>query len=338
MFDFVKYRRYYFLFSAFLIIAGVIAMIISVSTYPERSPVRLSVDFVGGSLFTAEFRPPEGGEIVDTISSGDVAAIFSNAGLQDVRVQALTGLTEQAAPRFQVRTNFVNDTALVSSIADQLETLAQQRAMVFARQEFLDNQEAVSPIVGGEVTRAALVATIVASLLVLGFIATAFRQVAHSFRYGVTAVLAMLHDIVIMTGIMSIMGLVFGWEADALFLTGLLTVVGYSVQDTIVVFDRIRENAARHRGEPYELIVNRSIMETIQRSLATQLCVLFVLVALFLIGSGAIRQFVGILLIGLLSGTYSSLFTAIPLLVAWEKGELPFVNREAREASAAVRA
>jgi preprotein translocase SecF subunit len=138
---------------------------------------------------------------------------------------------------------------------------------------------------------------------------------------------------------MSLMGLLFGWEADALFLTGLLTVVGYSVQDTIVVFDRIRENSARHRGEPYEMIVNRSIMETFSRSISMQVVVAFVLVSLFLMGGGSIRQFVGVLLIGLLSGTYSSTFTAIPLLVAWENGQLPFIgrNRE-RSRSAVVRA
>jgi preprotein translocase SecF subunit len=163
----------------------------------------------------------------------------------------------------------------------------------------------------GEVTNAALIAVIVASLAVLGWIALAFRGVAGAFRYGVCAVIAMLHDILIMIGIMSIMGLLAGWEADALFLTGLLTVVGYSVQDTIVVFDRIRENAARHRGEPYAMIVNRSIMETIQRSLSLQLVVAFVLVSLFLMGGMSIHQLVGILLIGLLSGTYSSTFVAI---------------------------
>ena len=120
------------------------------------------------------------------------------------------------------------------------------------------------------------------------------------------------------------MGLVVGWQADALFLTGLLTVVGYSVQDTIVVFDRIRENETRHRGEPYEMIVNRSVTETVQRSLMTQIAVVFVLLALFLAGGGPIHEFVGVLAIGLVSGSYSSLFIAVPLLVSWEKNEFPF--------------
>jgi preprotein translocase SecF subunit len=127
--------------------------------------------------------------------------------------------------------------------------------------------------------------------------------------------------------IMSLMGLLLGWEVDALFLTAVLTVVGFSVQDTIVLFDRIRENIPKYLGEPYETIVNRSILETIHRSLATQLNALFIMVAIFFFGGESIKQFIGILFVGLLTGTYSSIFTAVPLLVAWEKGEIPFINR-----------
>ena len=123
-------------------------------------------------------------------------------------------------------------------------------------------------------------------------------------------------------GIFSIFGLLLGWEADALFLTAMLTVTGYSVQDSIVVFDRIRENMPKRRGEPYERIVNRSLLETVHRSLATQLNAMFILVALLFFGGATIRQFIATLLIVLISGTYSSIFTAVPLLVVWEKGEL----------------
>jgi preprotein translocase SecF subunit len=126
---------------------------------------------------------------------------------------------------------------------------------------------------------------------------------------------------------MSLMGLVFAWEVDALFLTALLTIVGFSIQDTIVLFDRIRENIPRYLGEPYETIVNRSILETIHRSLATQLNAFFIMAAILLFGGETIKQFIFILFIGLLSGTYSSIFTAVPLLVSWEKGEIPFLNQ-----------
>jgi preprotein translocase SecF subunit len=123
-------------------------------------------------------------------------------------------------------------------------------------------------------------------------------------------------------GVFSLLGLLLGWEADALFLTAMLTVTGFSVQDTIVVFDRIRENIPRRRGEPYEQIVNRSLLETLHRSLATQLNAIFILIAILLFGGATIQQFIATLLVGLISGTYSSIFTAVPLLVVWEKGEI----------------
>jgi preprotein translocase SecF subunit len=332
LFNFVQRRRWFYIFSGIIILAGLIAMGISISQYPERSPVRLGIDFTGGSLFEVRLTNTEGATQTE-IQGSDVSQQFTDAGIQDVRVQRIVGTDATDITRFQVRTSFVEpDGGLFQQISDKLTTLASGHGYTFDANYFKSNQQSVSPAIGGEVTVAAIIATAVASLLVLGFIAVAFRQVTHSVRYGTTAVLAMIHDVLIMVGVFSILGLLLGWEADALFLTGLLTVVGYSVQDTIVVFDRIRENSQRHRGEPFELIVNRSITETIQRSITTQICVAFVLLALFLMGSGAIRQFVGILLIGLLSGAYSSIGIAIPLLVSWEKGEIPFLSQKPKSA------
>jgi preprotein translocase SecF subunit len=130
---------------------------------------------------------------------------------------------------------------------------------------------------------------------------------------------------------MSIFGLIFNWQADALFLTAMLTVLGFSVQDSIVVFDRIRENIPKREAESYEMIVNRSVLETVHRSLATQLNAIFVMIAIVLFGGETIRQFVIILLIGLTSGTYSSIFIAVPLLVSWEKGQIPGINPQGGE-------
>jgi preprotein translocase SecF subunit len=186
--------------------------------------------------------------------------------------------------------------------------------------------ESVSETVGKEVTRAAFIAVAVAALVITGFIVIAFRQVPKAVRYGVCAIAAMFHDLLVVMGAMSLMGLLLGWEVDALFLTAALTVVGFSVQDSIVMFDRIRENIPKHIGEPYETIVNRSIWETIHRSLATQLNAFFIMIAILLFGGETIKQFIAILFIGLLSGTYSSIFTAVPLLVSWEKGEIPFLK------------
>jgi preprotein translocase SecF subunit len=138
----------------------------------------------------------------------------------------------------------------------------------------------------------------------------------------------MIHDVLIVSAIMSLMGLLFGWAVDALFLTAVLMVVGFSMQDTIVMFDRIRENIPKFLGEPYETIVNRSVLETIHRSLTTQINVFFIMIAIILFGGESIKQFVFILFIGMLTGSYSSIFVAVPLLVSWEKGELPLVNRQ----------
>jgi len=187
--------------------------------------------------------------------------------------------------------------------------------------------ESVSATIGQEVTRSALFAIATAAFVITTFIVIAFRQIPNAFRYGVCAIAAMVHDVLIVMGLMSLLGLLFGWEIDALFLTAVLTVVGFSVQDSIVVFDRIRENIPLRLGEPYETIVNRSLWETIHRSLATQLNAFFIMIAILLFGGDTVTQFIFILFIGLLSGSYSSLFTAVPLLVAWEKGEIPFINQ-----------
>jgi preprotein translocase SecF subunit len=326
MFNIVQRRKWFFLFSGLIILAGLIAQGYSIATYPEHSPVRLGIDFIGGSLLEFSFKPLPNTTPKGTIDEAQLTSLLREFGLTDIRIQRVG---EAGSNHWQVRTNFLDDTTS-QKLRVALDNLAKPLGLQIDEKALSFNQ--VSPTVGGEVTRAAIIATLVASAAVLGWIVYSFRGIPDSFRYAVCAVLAMFHDILVMLGIMSIMGIFFGWEADALFLTGLLTVVGYSVQDTIVVFDRIRENLARHRGEPYEMIINRSIMETIQRSLSLQLVVAFVLVSLFIMGGASIRQFVGVLLIGLLSGTYSSTFTAIPLLVAWEEGQLPLLSRAAARA------
>jgi preprotein translocase SecF subunit len=183
--------------------------------------------------------------------------------------------------------------------------------------------------VGQEVTQSAILAVLVAAAVVTTFIVIAFRQVPNAVQYGLCAIAAMVHDVLVVCGFVSLMGLLLGWEVDALFLTALLTVVGFSIQDTIVLFDRIRENIPKYLGEPYETIVNRSILETIHRSLATQLNAFFIMIAILLFGGDSIKQFIAVLFVGLLTGTYSSIFIAVPLLVSIQKGEIPFINRRA---------
>jgi preprotein translocase SecF subunit len=184
------------------------------------------------------------------------------------------------------------------------------------------------------VTRAAFIAVAFAAIAILAFIVFAFRNVPHPLRYGVCAIAAMIHDILVTVGFAAIMGYFANWEVDALFLTALLTVIGFSVQDTIVVFDRIRENNVRHRNENFETIANRSLLETISRSLTTQLSAIFIMVAILVFGGATIKQFIAVMLIGLISGTYSSIFNAVPLLVTWEG----WASKRARQRSNAATA
>ncbi len=307
MFNIVQKRRWFFLLSAIIIVPGLAIMIFS--TISTGAPFRLSIDFLGGSIYELKFN--ESGATEDGIRR-----VFTAVGDEGVIIQQIGNAD---AYRWSVRASF-HDVSVTNDILARLGEMAP-----INRDSF--RVETVSATIGQEVTRSALAAVAVGALVITGFIVIAFRQVPNAIRYGLCAIAAMIHDILVVMGLMSLFGLLLGWEIDALFLTAVLTVVGFSVQDSIVVFDRIRENIPKHLGEPYETIVNRSIWETIHRSLATQLNAFFIMIAILLFGGETVKQFIAILFIGLLSGTYSSIFTAVPLLVAWEKGELPFVGQ-----------
>lgn len=308
MFNLVEKRRWFFLLSAALILPGVVAMIYSIIS--TGAPFRLSIDFVGGSIYNLAF-------VEKGITEGDIRDVFAAFDDRTLTVQRLT--LDDGSERWSVRGSFLEQ-AQTEQILDKLSEVSavdRERTQI----------ERVSESIGAEVARAAFFAVMAASFIVSFFIIVAFRTVPKALRYGLSAIAAMLHDILVVMGVASIMGLFFGWEVDALFLTAVLTILAYSVQDSIVLFDRIRENIPQYLGEPYETIVNRSIWETIHRSLATQLNAFFIMAAILLFGGETIKQFIAILFIGLLSGTYSSIFTAVPLLVAWEKGEIPFLSR-----------
>lgn len=311
MFSLVQKRRWFFIISALVILPGIAVMLYSLATTGQL--FRLSIDFEGGAIYEVKFA--EAGA-----TENGIRDVFSSFDEDTVIIQQL-GEPEQN--RWSVRGAF-RDQATVDEIVNALNGLAPvDRGSLRIEQ--------VSATVGQEVTQAAFVAVLVVAAVITGFILFAFRSVPNAFRYGVCAVLAMVHDVLVVSAIMSLAGLLLGWEVDALFLTAVLTVVGFSVQDTIVLFDRIRENIPKHLGEPYETIVNRSILETIHRSLATQLNAFFIMVAILIFGGDSIKQFIAILFVGLLTGTYSSIFIAVPLLVSWEKGEIPFINQRPLE-------
>jgi preprotein translocase SecF subunit len=189
---------------------------------------------------------------------------------------------------------------------------------------FVQNKSTASAAIGAETTRNAIFAVIAAAIAIMFFIAYAFRHVGtwrRSFRFGVSAIIALLHDVLVVLGIWAILGHFFDFKVDSLFLTAVLTVVGFSVHDTIVVFDRIRENLSRRTSESFETIVDASLIQTMARSINTSFTVLLTLTALVLFGGASIREFTLALLIGILSGTYSSIFNASMILTVWETGE-----------------
>ena len=186
----------------------------------------------------------------------------------------------------------------------------------------------VGPVISAELTQQAILLILLGSIGIMLWMTFRFRN----YKFGVTALLALLHDVIVVVGVFAILGTFFGTQVDGLFITAMLTVIGFSVHDTIVVFDRVRENKARHAGEPIAAIVNHSVMQTFGRSINTTLTVVFTLTALLLFAGPSLRNFVLALLIGIISGTYSSIFVASPLLVVWEEWD---AKRRARRAAAA---
>lgn len=195
---------------------------------------------------------------------------------------------------------------------------------------FVQNKSTASAAIGAETTRNAVLAVLAAALAIMFFIAYAFRHVGsvqRAFRFGVSAIVALLHDVLVVLGLWAILGHFFDFKVDSLFLTAVLTVVGFSVHDTIVVFDRIRENLSRRTSETFEQIVDASLIQTMARSINTSFTVLLTLTALVLFGGSSIREFTLALLIGILSGTFSSIFNASMILTVWETGEWRTVFR-----------
>ncbi|MDY7076506.1 MAG: protein translocase subunit SecF [Chloroflexota bacterium] len=299
MFNIVEKRRWYFTFSSILVALSATAMI--VSTMQFGLPMRIGIDFTGGSIFVLKFD--------QMVTEDDIRTAFVEYGLESAIVQPLGAPEEHT---WQVRTREVTADEVGNLLAVLEEKVGEidRNALTF---------DTVEPTVGGEVARAAGLAILVAALVIVAFMWFSFRRVPNAFRYGACTIAGMIHNLLIAFGFYSLMGIIAGWEVDALFLTAILTVIGFSVQDVIVVFDRIRENIPRHKTEPYETVINRSILETIHRSLATQLNAMFVMIAIILFGGTTIRPFIATMLVGMVSETYSAIFIAVPLLVVWEK-------------------
>ena len=294
----VERRPLWFLISLLAILPSIIFML--VRGVSGQSLLPLSIDYTGGVQWEIQFSEP--------VTAEQVRSVALARGLTDT-----TAFMVQDERTVQLKLKKIENNvkeALEGDIAAQVGEFDE----LFYRN--------IGPAIGSEVSRAAFLAIVVASAGILIFITVAFRQVSHPLRYGACAVIALVHDVLVTLSFLALMSLVARWEVDALFLTAVLTVIGFSVNDTIVVFDRLRENQRRYQTESFATIANRSIVETLQRSVATQITALLVLAAILILGGATLRQFMAVLMVGLFSGTYSSLCNATPILVAWQEGSL----------------
>jgi len=289
-------RNLWFAISLIVIVPGLISLLLF--------GVRLGIDFTGGTLWELQFNEP--------VATEAVQMTLDSVGFENSIVQR-TGAEADNTVLIRMR-----ELTEGSAEKDALEAALNAEVGPFTELEF----STVGGAVSSQIRNRAVIAVAIASLGILLYMAYAFRNTQNPMLYGICAIVAMLHDVIIVVGVFSILGKVAGVEIDALFVTALLTVIGFSVHDTIVVFDRIRENLQKRLDISFEEIVNYSLAQTIVRSVNTSLTVIFTLMALYLFGGSTTREFVLALLLGVVSGTYSSIFNASQLLVAWDKGEI----------------
>jgi len=286
-----KKRLIYFILSSILII-------VSITTIFVVKP-KIGIDFSGGVLLEANFtKPVDKDDVKNSITTLDF--------VKDVKVQSTNETT------VIVRTSPMDKEQLTKMQATINEKVGEYTEV---------RLDTVGPTVSSDTTKKAIWAVVIASIGIILYVAYAFRSVpkpANSWRFGITAILALLHDVTISTGVYMILGHFFNFEIDALFIVAILTILGYSVNDTIVIFDRIRENLKIHPEYSFTENVNKSLSQSLARSINSSMTLVLVLLALLFLGGESIRGFVTLLLIGTIVGTYSSIFVAPPLLIVWQ--------------------
>ena len=297
--DFAAKRGWFFLLSALVILPGLVFLAIA----PGLKP---GIDFTGGSTLTLGF--------ADGVEQPELRVVLATLGQPDATVQKMGDDT------YFIRTKELDDIAK-GELLDGLQTALSPNGV--AELSF----DLVSPVVAGETVVNAFYAVLAAAVGIFIYVWWAFRNVPSPIRYGTAAIVALVHDALIVIGIFAILGVVADIEVGTMFLIAILTVIGYSVNDTIVVFDRIRENVLTYPNRELAQVVNLSISETLGRSLNTSLTLLFTLLALLLFGGQTIREFLLVLLIGVIVGTYSSIGIASQFLIAWEYGDLRRLRR-----------
>jgi len=290
MIDFVGKRHWFFLGSAIAVVVAVFALLVF--------GLRPGIDFTGGTSMTLHFEPQ--------VDQSDLREAIWSTGHEEAMVQ---GSDDDYLVRLSQLSTDERETVL-ASVGE--ETGSEITVLDYST---------VAAAVATETAEKAGIAVLLASAAMLLYIAWAFRKMPSPFKWGTCAIIALLHNIAIVAGLFALLGQFRGVEVDALFITGLLTIVGYTINNTVVVFDRIRENRAKGVSNDLGIVVNCSLVETMVRTVNTSLTTLCVILALLLFGGATIHYFILVLFVGLLVGTYSSVFIAGPLLVTWEKRE-----------------
>ncbi len=293
MFNIIKYYKFWFIVSGILLIAGIASLVVF--------GLKLGIDFKGGTLTQIQFSK--------SVPVADIQKVLADNGFGDVQIQPSdnNSVIIRTGPQEKNQHD-----KLIKTLSDKFGAVTEQQFT------------SIGPVIGKELRSQAFVQLILVSLGIILYIAYAFRKVSKpvsSWRFGIAAIVALLHDLFIVLGTFSMLGRFAGVEIDSLFVTAMLTVLGFSVHDTIVVFDRIRENLRIRAGQSLSEIINNSINQTLVRSINTSLTVIFVLLALVLFGGQTIHYFVLALLVGIVAGTYSSIFIASPILIVWHNWE-----------------
>jgi preprotein translocase subunit SecF len=290
MFDIIGKRFWYFMISGVVILIGIISLL-SVG-------LPAGIEFSSGSLLTVKFE--------QTVDYDEFREEINNLGYTNAIVQSA------GENQFLIRTQVLSDTE-----KQQIESSLSNRFGELAEAQF----SSVEPQVASETVRNAAIAVAIAAVGILLYVTWAFRRMPRPFHYGTCAIVALIHDALIAMGVFSILGAVLGWEINIMFITGLLAVIGYSVNNTVVIFDRIRENIIRSGAGNFISTVNNSLVDTLSRSINTSLTTLIVVLALFLFVGSTIQNFVVVLMIGIVAGTFSSICIAPSLLVVWDRKE-----------------
>ena len=302
MLDIIGKKWLYFLLSGLVIVPGIVSLFLW--------GIRPSIEFTGGTLIEYRISPHQDSEKTNTQKQLSVDEVKKTVEAQSIEMGSIQNTSQNT---YLFRLKPIDETQHQKIVQALNEKYGDVKEIRF---------ETVGPTIGAETTKNAAKSVFVASVAIVIYIAWAFRKIPSSyssFKFGICAVVALIHDVLLVIGIFSLLGHFYHVEVDNLFITSLLTIMGFSVHDTIVVFDRIRENLNKMMNAPFSQVVNESILQTLARSLSTSLTVIMTLTALLLFGGESIRWFIVALLVGIISGTYSSIFNASPLLVVWEE-------------------